>query len=322
MRWWMAALVVLLVLGACAAPGTPTPAPTSPIAATPTSTVSPTRTPTLAPAPTPVPTPPPTPGPMASPTPRVLPQLIVHFIDVGQGDATLIDLGQIEVLIDGGRGSQAVNYLNGCACVDGPLEVMVATHPDADHIGGLDSVLEAYQVLEVWLNGDTKDTKTFTGFLAAVKEEGSEVHQARRGDTIHAGAITLAVLHPVDPLDRDANENSIVLLLEYGRVTFLFTGDAESGAESGMVVTGVLWDVDIYKIGHHGSKTASTAPFMTIIKPEVAIYSAKLDNRYGHPHQEAVDRVEAAGATIYGTDTMGTVLVQSDGQVYTVNPAQ
>jgi len=194
--------------------------------------------------------------------------LTVHFIDVGQGDSILLDLGDIEVLIDGGEKSPGVvSYIDDY--VDGPLEVMVATHPHADHIGGLIEVLGAFEIDEIWLNGDTSTSQTYSQFMSAVNSEGAELYEARRGDTIQAGNLTFNVLHPVN-LSGSTNDNSIVLSLSYGQVDFLFTGDAEQEAEASMLMEGIVPDVEILKVGHHGSRTASSIQFLQAAKPECA----------------------------------------------------
>jgi len=248
-------------------------------------------------------------------TPEIPPQtLSVHFIDVGQGDAILIDYGSYEMLIDGGGKSPGVvAYLNDF--VDEPLEVMVATHPHADHIGGLIGVLDDFEVDEIWFNGDTSTSKTYSQFMAAVNSEGDQVYEARRGDTIEVGDLVFDVLHPVN-LSGTTNNNSIVLSLSYGQVDFLFTGDAEWEAEAGMLAEGIVPDVEILKVGHHGSRTASSSSFLAAARPEVAIYMAGVNNRYGHPHPETISALKAIGAQIYGTDVNGTVIVSTDGQVY------
>jgi len=244
----------------------------------------------------------------------------VHFIDVGQGDAILIDLGETEILIDGGKATPGViGYLN--SFVDGPLEIMVATHPHADHIGGLIAVLTAFEVQEVWHNGDTSTSQTYTNFMSAVEAEGALVHVATRGDEINAGLLTFMVLHPVTPTG-SINNNSIVLTLTYGEIDFLFTGDAETGAEASMIGAGVVPSVEILKVGHHGSDTASSQSFLAVVQPETAIYMAGEGNSYGHPHAETISALQAIGASIYGTDVHGTIVIitDADGTVYDVEP--
>ena len=245
--------------------------------------------------------------------------LTVHFIDVGQGDSILLDLGDTELLIDGGDKSPGVvNYIS--QYVDGPLEVMVATHPHADHIGGLIGVLNDFEVDEIWLNGETSTSQTYSQFMSAVNSEGADVHIARRGDTIHAGNLTFSVLSPVS-LGSDTNDNSIVLSLSYGQVDFLFTGDAEQEAEASMLSAGIVPDVDILKVGHHGSRTASSLQFLHAAKPEVAIYMAGVGNSYGHPHQETICNLREVGADIYGTDAHGTIIITTDGATYSILPS-
>ena len=244
--------------------------------------------------------------------------LTVHFIDVGEGDSILLDIGDNEVLIDGGGKSPGVvRYIDDY--VDGRLEVMVATHPHADHIGGLISVLRAFEVDEIWLNGDTSTSETYSQFMSAVNSEGAQVFTARRGDTIHAGNLTFNVLHPAN-LNGSTNDDSIVLSLSYGQIDFLFTGDVEQEAEASMLVQSVVPvpDVEVLKVAHHGSRTASSMQFLQVIKPECAIYMAGQDNSYGHPHEEAIANLCEVGAQIYGTDIHGTVVVTTDGATYDV----
>jgi beta-lactamase superfamily II metal-dependent hydrolase len=252
------------------------------------------------------------------PTPE-LGTLTVHFIDVGQGDSILLDFGDIEVLIDGGDKSPGViSYIDDY--VDGALEVMVATHPHADHIGGLIAVLGAFEVDEIWLSGDTSTSATYSQFMSAVNSEGAKVFVARRGDTIQAGTLIFNVLHPVN-LSGKTNNNSIVLSLNYGQVDFLFTGDAEQEAEASMLMDGIVPDVEILKVGHHGSRTASSIQFLQVAKPECAIYMAGQGNSYGHPHQETIISLCEVGAEIYGTDIHGTIIVMTDGETYSLLPS-
>ena len=246
--------------------------------------------------------------------------LTVHFIDVGQGDSILLDLGDTEVLIDGGKESPGVvDYIDDH--IDGPLEVMVATHPDYDHIGGLIDVLAAFEVEEIWHNGDTSTSGTYSRFISAVNSEGANVHVATRGDIIQAGNLTLGVLHPAS-LDDTINENSIVLSLGYGQVDLFFTGDAGKGAEPSMLAGGVLPDVEILKVGHHGSSSASSMQFLQTVRPECAVYMAGKDNTYGHPHEETITNLCEIGAEIYGTDVHGTITITTDGATYNLLPSK
>jgi len=297
-------IVVVILVAACNPTNTaPTTTPTTP-SSTSEQTAEPSPTPSTTPSPEPV-----------SPTG----ELKVHFIDVGQGDAILIDLEDIEILIDGGDRSPGVTgYLD--QYVDGPLEVMVATHPHADHIGGLIAVLDAFEADQIWHNGDTSDSKTYSDFMSGVSAEGAEVHIARLHDVIKAGDLELFVHHPTN-LEGSTNNNSIVLHLAYGDIDFLFTGDAEQEAEAEMLALSSvqLPEVEILKVGHHGSRTASSADFLAVTSPEVAIYMAGVDNSYGHPHAETITALNGIGAQIYGTDVNGTIIVTTDGETYLVN---
>jgi beta-lactamase superfamily II metal-dependent hydrolase len=245
-------------------------------------------------------------------------ELKVHFIDVGQGDAILIDLDETEILIDGGgRSPGVVTYVDDY--IDGTLEVMVATHPHADHIGGLIEVLNNFQVGQIWHNGDTSTSQTYAEFMNAVQSDGAEVNIARRGDQINMGELTFIIFNPY-VLGEDTNNNSIVLHLNYGEIDFLFTGDAEKEAENDMLVQSIvpLSKVEILKVGHHGSRTASSEFFLEFTHPETAIYMAKVDNSYGHPHEEALLALTDIEAEIYGTDIFGTITVSTDGLTYEI----
>jgi competence protein ComEC len=201
--------------------------------------------------------------------------------------------------------------------VDGPLEVVVATHPHADHIGGLASVLRTFKVLDVWTNGETSTSATYSTFTAAVQTSGASVHTGRRGDEITTGELSFSVLNPVTLTDT-TNNNSIVLSLDYGKTSFLFEGDAEKEAEASMLGAGVVPHAEILKAGHHGSKTASSQPFLATVQPEVAIYMAGVGNQYGHPHQETLNALFQIGAKVYGTDVNGNISITTDGKAYTV----
>jgi beta-lactamase superfamily II metal-dependent hydrolase len=248
--------------------------------------------------------------------PPIINVLTVHFIDVGQGDSILIDSGDTEILIDGGgRNSGVVAYINDY--VDGTLEVVIATHPHADHIGGLIEVFDNFVIEEYWHSGDTSTTVTYNDFKNAFQTEGCLIKVITRGDTLSVSDLDFEVLSPTS-LSGSTNNQSIILYLDYGEVEFLFTGDAEEEAEASMITTGILSDIDILKVAHHGSTSSSSLEFLNILQPEVAIYMAKEGNSYGHPHSETIVSLTNIGANIYGTDVHGTIVITTDGTGYEI----
>ena len=252
--------------------------------------------------------------------PSQTPILTVHFIDVGQGDAILIDLGSTEVLIDGGEksaGPGLVSYIT--PFIQGPLEAVVATHPHSDHIGGLPAVFAAFHVDQVFYNGETSTSQSYADFISAAQSDNAALHIARRGEVITIGALVMDVLNPSN-LTGTTNNNSIVISLTYGSIDFLFTGDAEQEAEADMLANGLISHAEILKVGHHGSRTASSPAFLAVVKPDVAVYSAGIGNSYGHPHAETILSLQNIGAMIYGTDVNGTIDVTTNGKTYTVQP--
>ena len=309
------ALLLAFAVAACSS-GHPSIAAPSP-SPSPTSTASPIGFPESPAVPTPTVTP-----PAASTAPMPYPALEVAFIDVGQGDAILVDQGTTEVLIDGGpsSGSQALlSYLRGH--VDGPLEAVVATHPHADHIGGLPAVLASFDVEDVWVNGETATTQAYRLFITAATEEGCPLETGYRGETLQAGDLAFKVLSP-EALSDTTNENSLVLELDYGNVSFLFTGDAGADSEASTLAAGLLHQVTVLKVGHHGSRYSSSAAFLQATRPAVAVYMAGAGNSYGHPHAETLAGLAGIGGIVCGTDKNGTVVVDSDGNMYSVETAR
>lgn len=237
----------------------------------------------------------------------------VHFLDVGQGDAALINDGDFEILIDGGvaaEGTKVVQYLSNY--VDGDLDVVVASHEDADHIGGLPAVFDAYKVEEVVDNGRTSTTKTYNTYHNKVQAEGAEyaVDTAAQTITLPSGA-TLEFL-PITAVYDNANDNSVVTMLTYGDVEVLFTGDLSADVADANY--GLFSDVDVLKAGHHGSRTSVSSQFLQRTKPEYVVISAGVDNSYGHPHQEALSAYLNTGADVYGTFRSGDIVMTTDGK--------
>ena len=241
--------------------------------------------------------------------------LIVSFIDVGQGDSILIVSPEgLTMLIDGGSSeSGVVAYLRGQG-VD-RIDIMVATHPHEDHIGGLIQVLEAMPVARVVTNRQSHTTATYEHFLDAILNSGAEYSEVQRGDTIILGDLKFLVLNPGISLVDELNENSIVLQLIYGETAFLFMGDAGFDTEGRMLAAGLHLKADVLKVGHHGSCYATSQSFLHAVQPEVGIYSAGVNNQYGHPCAGTIESLTQYGVLVLGTDVYGSIVftVTQDG---------
>lgn len=243
--------------------------------------------------------------------------LIVHFIDVGQGDAILIETDNKAAMIDFGDylGDEVVPYL--IEQGTDTLDLAVVTHPHADHIGQLDTLMYNISVEEVWMNGHVHDTQTFERAIDAILDSDAYYDEPRAGDTYELGDALIKVIHPV-ALSGDLNNDSIVLKVTFGDIKFLFTGDAEREAENEMMSRDFDLSADILKVGHHGSDTSSTVSFLDQVNPDVSVYMAGEGNSYGHPHADALSRIESVGSVIYGTDTHGHIIITTDGVTYEV----
>lgn len=246
--------------------------------------------------------------------------LVVSYIDVGQGDATLISKGDFHMLIDAGKneqGDKVVQYLKD-AGVD-KLDILVGTHPDSDHIGGLDCVIDNVSVDTLYMPEAQKETKTYKDVLASMKKKNlaSEMPEIGKEYT-YDGNVLLRFLSPAKKYS-DANDNSIVVQLAYGKNRFLFMGDAEETAEKAILAAGYELECDVLKLGHHGSYTATSLEFLRKADPVYGVISCGKDNSYGHPHAETLAKLEDEDVQIYRTDRMGTVRAVSDGQKVTLS---
>lgn len=249
-------------------------------------------------------------------------QLEVHHIDVGQGESIYIELPDgSDVLIDAGKsnyGSTVVNYLKGQEKnID--IEYLIATHPDADHIGGMSEVFKQLNVKNfIYPTDAPHDTKTWQNVLSLADSEGCTIKDSTPGTTFNIGGATMKFIQPsVDY--RDNNDDSVVTYLEYKDVNFMFTGDIEAEAEKDMVAQNLVIDVDFMSVPHHGSKGSSTEAFLAKAKPEYAIVSVGADNSYGHPSADALNRYNAIGSKVYRTDQLGDIVIKTDGNTATIN---
>ena len=247
--------------------------------------------------------------------------LRVHFIDVGQGDCSLIQCPDgTNILIDGGRiwtYPFLIEYLRNAGVEK--IDLMVATHPHSDHYGGLIPVLKAFPVGTVLDPGKDHPTDLYHRFLETIKSLPEvEFKLARAGQRYSFGGAEILIVHPSARLPAHPNDASIVLKLTYGDVSFLFTGDAERVAEMEMMSRGFNLRSTVLKVGHHGSRTSTGTAFLSRVSPRAAVIPVGENNRYGHPHPEVVRRLRLRGVEIFRTDLQGTVLFFSDGRDYRV----
>jgi len=245
-----------------------------------------------------------------------------YFINVGQGDATLIQTPDGKtVLIDGGETDAGiVSELQSLGVQR--IDLMIATHPHSDHIGGLVQVLQSFPVAKVITNGQPHTTSVYEHFLDAIAAAQAEYVEVKRGDVISLDGIDFRVLNPANNNNPDLNENSIVLQFTYGQTTFLMMGDSGADTESALLSAGLPLKADILKVGHHGSTSGSTPAFLNAVQPKMALYSAGINNQYGHPAPQTIAALEAVGATVYGTDKNGTISIKVDLNGYTINTVQ
>jgi competence protein ComEC len=247
--------------------------------------------------------------------------LKAHYIDVGQADATLLEYShkgeKFNILIDSGNwnSDNIVDYLKHQKITH--LDIVIGTHPHSDHIGQIDKVISQFEVEEVWLSGDTANSQVFSRMLDGIDNNDIGYYEPRSGDVFDIGPLVVEVFSP-KTLSGDLNNGSISFKATYGTVSFLFTGDAEKQAESGMLNGGHNLKSTILSVGHHGSNTSTTKGFLDAVNPSVAIISAGANNQYGHPDAEVVNRIENKNIDLYSTIANGTIIVSTDGTKYDV----
>ncbi|MBE2219924.1 MAG: DNA internalization-related competence protein ComEC/Rec2 [Anaerolineae bacterium] len=246
--------------------------------------------------------------------------LHVAFLDVGQGDAIFIQTptGR-QILVDGGFFPSVLNNQLGRQMPfwDHHLDMLVATHPDADHVAGLVELFDRYTIDQLITDGgEMGDSEIYDALLLAAKENEAVLHVAQAGEVIEIGdGVRLEIVHPgAHFATEDRNDNSVSIRLVYGDFSLLLTGDAEEPAEQAMLAQARPLNSLVFKAGHHGSRTSSSMPFLEVVQPQIIIVSAGVDNRFGHPHPEVLARAQAIGATVLRTDELGTIEVTTDGQ--------
>lgn len=247
--------------------------------------------------------------------------LEASFLDVGQGDAIFLEFpDSTQVLIDGGPDATVLAELSEVMPPwDRSLDLVILTHPDADHLAGILDVLKRYDVARIAETGIRKETQLSRAWEEAIAEEGAEILIVDQPTRIQFG--DMAVLDLLWPQESHAGEVSnepnryaIASQLTYGENRFLFTADIERWSETQIVASGILRDVDVLKIAHHGSKTSTSELFLDAVKPEIAVISVGASNRYGHPHPSVLDRLARYGIQTFRTDQDGRVTITSNGE--------
>ena len=240
----------------------------------------------------------------------------VHFLDVGQGDATLIICDGEAMLIDSGdpnQGTKIQLYLTKQGISS--LKYLVLTHPDSDHIGGAPVIITKYDIGTIFMSGYQKpeEHKASERVQEALSYRLYDPVIPSVGDSYSLGNASLTFIGPVNYQADEPNNASLALLIQHGSNRFLFTGDAEEPEENDILQTGIGIQADVYKVGHHGSYSSSGNPFLQAVRPTYAVISCGRDNTYGHPHDATLQRLNAVGAKIFRTDQQGTIVAISDG---------
>lgn len=243
----------------------------------------------------------------------------VHFIDVGQGDSTLILCDGHAMLIDAGdysKGTAIQNYLQKQKVKK--LDYLILTHPDSDHIGGAPVIITKFEIDKVFMSNYEKDNKTYQKLIQALDNKRLKYTTPRVGAQYALGTAKITILAPNGTYD-NPNDASIALMIQNGENRFLFTGDAGEEAEQDMLAADVDLSADVYKAGHHGSRTSTSQQFFESVNPSCAVISCGEDNSYGHPHAETLNTFRMNGVKVYRTDEDGTIIAASDGKKITFN---
>lgn len=242
----------------------------------------------------------------------------VTFLDVGEGNAVLVEQNGSYMLIDGGDreySSFVVSYLGNAGVEE--LEYVIASHYDADHLNGVVGVLNVYPCETVLAADYTTDTRVYESFCEVVEEQDIALVYPAMGEQYSFGDATFTIVCP-DAYDyEEPNDNSIGIRLEYGDTSFLICGDAGTKVEKVMMQSGLTLDSDVYLASHHGSEYSSSYEFLQAVSPSAVVISVGADNSYGHPTERVLNDIAAVGADVYRTDELGTIQVISDGSTLT-----
>lgn len=243
--------------------------------------------------------------------------LVVHFVDVGQADFILIKAPEGRVMvIDAGNNGDAemvVDYLKKQGVTR--IDYLIGTHPHEDHIGGMDKVIENFDVSNFYMPKVSTTTKTYKDVINAAKSKNLSINTAKGGVSMNLGSgIDTKMLAPLSDKYEELNDYSAVIKLVYNDASFLFTGDAEKVSEQQMIKKGLDLSAQVLKVGHHGSNSSTAESFLDAVNPKYAVISVGKDNDYGHPESLVLDRLKIRGIKIFRTDESGTIIVSTDGR--------
>lgn len=243
--------------------------------------------------------------------------LLVHYIDVGQGDSILIQVNNKNLLIDAGpKDSQdkLMGYLKSQGIQN--LDYVIATHPHEDHIGGMGEIIKNFNIGKFYAPKVISNTKTFQNMMSQLKNKNLKVTiiKAGMGNDINLGGNTkVEVFSPVSEEYDDLNDYSPIMKITYGKTSFLFTGDAGKLVEKEVLQKGYNVKADVLKLGHHGSTTSTGKDFLSKVNPKIGVISVGANNDYGHPHKETLQLLQQANIKVYRTDKDGTIVLSSNG---------
>lgn len=238
---------------------------------------------------------------------------VIHFFDVGQADSALVICDGETMLIDGGNigdGDDVVASLYALGISE--LDVIVSTHTDEDHLGGLPDVMENFNVETLYVDGEPAETKIYQKFCDTAEAQDLEMTDPSPGESFALGGAEVTFLGPIS-LSSDPNGNSIVLRIDYGSTSYVFTGDATEKEEKEMVEAGMDLSADVLKVSHHGAEESSCYVFLRAVMPDHAVISVGAGNKYGHPTENTLSRLRDVGAAVYRTDELGAIICRSDG---------